>query len=303
MHGLACVVLGEAGVIELAPNHKTGLPVANPILLAGGVIGCGDAIAPGLRTEPLGAAVVGPVLRRPLGGPVPPRVAEMSGGMVLDVGLQNRGLRAVLRRCAPSWTRLGCPVIVQIADRDVDDLRAVARGLEQARGAAGVELLVFPEADADEVALLTARLALDCDLPVWVKLPLARAADLAAPAVEAGADALVIAQPPRGALMRSAAETQAGAPLPGGIVRGGVYGPLAFPLMLSALLDVAALQLPAVLIACGGIHGWEQARQALRAGAAAVQVDSAAWIEPGLPQQLVAAWRAEEEAGLLRAAT
>jgi len=121
--------------------------------------------------------------------------------------------------------------------------------------------------------------------------------------VEGGADALVIAQPPRGALMRSAAETQAGAPLPGGIVRGGVYGPLAFPQMLNALLEVAALQLPVVLIACGGIHGWEQVRQALRAGATAVQVDSAAWIEPGLPQQLVAAWRAEEEAGLLRAAT
>lgn len=290
-------------MIELAPNHKIGLPVANPILIAGGVIGCGDAVTPGLRTQALGASVVGPVLRRPRGGPVPPRVTEMSGGIVLDVGLQNRGLRTVLRRCAPGWARLGCPVIVQVADREVDDLRAVARGLEQAQHAAGVELLVHPDADVDEVANLTARLALECELPVWVKLPLARAAALAAPAVEAGADALVIAQPPRGALMRSAAETQAGAPLPGGIVRGGVYGPLAFPLMLNALLEIAALHLPVVLIACGGIHGWEQARQALRAGATAVQVDSAAWIEPGLPQQLVAAWRAEEEAGLLRAAT
>ncbi len=290
-------------MIELAPNHKIGLPVANPILLAGGVIGCGDAVTPGLRTQALGAAVIGPVLRRPRGGPVPPRVAEMSGAMVLDVGLQNRGLRTVLRRCAPGWARLGCPVIVQVADREVDDLRAVAHGLEQAHHATGVELLVHPDAGADEVASLTARLALECELPVWVKLPLARAAVLAAPAVEGGADALVIAQPPRGALMRSAAETQAGAPLPGGIVRGGVYGPLAFPQMLNALLEVAALQLPVVLIACGGIHGWEQVRQALRAGATAVQVDSAAWIEPGLPQQLVAAWRAEEEAGLLHAAT
>ncbi len=290
-------------MIELAPNHKIGLPVANPILLAGGVIGCGDAISPGLRTQTLGAAVVGPVLRRPRGGPVPPRVAEMSGGMVLDAGLQNRGLRTVLRRCAPGWARLGCPAVVQVADREIDDLRAVARGLDQAHHAAGVELLIHPDAQAGEVSALTARLALECELPVWVKLPLAHAAALAGPAVEAGADALVIAQPPRGALLRAARQTPADASSAARTVRGDVFGPLTFPLMLHTLLDVAAQQLPVVLIACGGIHGWEQAKQALSAGASAVQVDSAAWIEPGLPEQLAAAWAAEEESGLSRATT
>ncbi len=94
-------------MIELAPNHKIGLPVANPILLAGGVIGCGDAVTPGLRTQALGGGYR-PGAAASAWGPVPPRVAEMSGAMVLDVGLQNRGLRTVLRRCAPGWARLGC---------------------------------------------------------------------------------------------------------------------------------------------------------------------------------------------------
>ncbi len=47
-------------------------------------------------------------------------------------------------------------MIVQVADREVDDLRAVAHGLEQAHHATGVELLVHPDAGADEVASLTA---------------------------------------------------------------------------------------------------------------------------------------------------
>ena len=51
--------------------------------------------------------------------------------------------------------------------------------------------------------------------------------------------------------------------------------------MLAALLQVAALQLPAALIAGGGIHTGEQVRQCLAAGAQAVQIDSAVGVEPG----------------------
>ncbi len=56
--------------------------------------------------------------------------------------------------------------------------------------------------------------------------------------------------------------------------------------MLAALLDVAALHLPAALIASGGIHTAEHVRQALAAGAAAVQIDSALWVEPGIAGKL-----------------
>ncbi len=72
-------------------------------------------------------------------------------------------------------------------------------------------------------------------------------------------------------------------------MRGPVYGPAAFAPMLNALEQVAALALPAALIAAGGIHTAAQVQQALDAGAGAVQIDSAVWVEPGLPSRLVAA--------------
>ncbi len=59
--------------------------------------------------------------------------------------------------------------------------------------------------------------------------------------------------------------------------------------MLLALAQLAALQLPAALIACGGIHTLAQARAALAAGAQAIQLDSVAWIEPTVPGLLAAA--------------
>ena len=63
-----------------------------------------------------------------------------------------------------------------------------------------------------------------------------------------------------------------------------------FALMLPVLRALARLQLPAALIACGGIHTVAQMQQALDAGADAVQMDTAVWVEPALPNWLATAW-------------
>ncbi len=118
------------------------------------------------------------------------------------------------------------------------------------------------------------------DLPLWVKAPLATAVQLAPAVVEAGAVGLVVGQPLAGAGMRLPGDGSSQA------VYGDLFGPLAFAPMLATLLQVAALQLPCALIACGGVHTLDQVRQALAAGAAAVQMDSAVWVEPGLPGRL-----------------
>jgi dihydroorotate dehydrogenase len=59
--------------------------------------------------------------------------------------------------------------------------------------------------------------------------------------------------------------------------------------MLAGLLGIAKLNLPCALIAAGGIHTIGQAQQALAVGAHAIQIDSALWVEPGLPGLLVEA--------------
>ena len=267
-------------MIELAPHHKIGLPVENPVLLAGGAIGYGEACHAGLELGKLGGVVVGPVMRHSTAGSTPPRYGTVDGGMVLESGLQNRGVGAVLRRFGRSWSGLGCPVIVQIADSQSELLGQVARRIHETIGVSGIELLLPHHADASLTQQLLRTTVRAGDLPVWAKLPLDRAAELAEAAIAGGASALVIGSPPPGATLRERGDGTRRA------IVGGLYGPSAFAPMLASLLRLAEMDLPGALIACGGIHTLEQARQALAAGAAALQIDSAVWIEPGLPARL-----------------
>jgi dihydroorotate dehydrogenase (NAD+) catalytic subunit len=268
-------------MINLAPGHKMGLMVGNPILLAAGVIGAGDAVQRGIRPECLGGVVVGPISRYSQSGVPPPRLAEVNSGFVLGSGLQNRGIGAAMKRVSPLWARLGCPVVVQIADTRPGAAGQVAERLMDAQGVMGLELAVNHQAAEGDVADLVRAVVRSSDLPLWVKLPLSAAVQLAPVAVAEGASGLVIGQPLWGAGF-SSAPGQAGK-----LVRGMLYGPLGFGAMLAAQAAVMDLALPAALIACGGVHTIGQVRQALATGARAVQIDSAAWIEPGLAARLV----------------
>jgi dihydroorotate dehydrogenase (NAD+) catalytic subunit len=267
-------------MIELAPQHKSGLPVPNPILLAGGTVGYGEARHGGLATGRLGGVVIGPLLLNSRGGEEGPRLAELNGGFVLETGLQNRGLHAVLRHFAHLWPRLGCPVIAQLADDQPDALARVAARLSGVAGLSGLELLVPRSARPEQIRTLVRVATRDNDLPLWVKLPLESAAALAPVAVEAGAAALVVGQPRIGSAMRN-----------GRLLTGPLFGPLLFAPLLTPLAEVAGLGLSSALIGCGGIYTATQVRQALSAGADAVQIDAAVWVEPGLPARLVEEWQ------------
>ncbi len=278
-------------MLDLAPGHKLGLIVANPVLLAGGIIGLGEAVHSEMATAQLGAVVVGPVRRGGQAGPPAPRLAEMSGGFVLNGSEQNRGLSAVVKRFARLWPRLGCPVVVQLVDRDPQQLATVAEQLSTVAGVSAFEIVVPLWADAEWLERAITTIDRQSDLPLWVKLPLATAVTLAPVAQMAGAVGAVVGQGLPAALPRSsllplaAAASALGEP----VVQGQLYGPLTFPPMLAALLAVARLDLGLALIASGGIHTLAQACQVLAAGADALQIDSAAWIEPGLPAQLAKA--------------
>ena len=262
--------------VELAPGHKIGLPLASPVMLSAGSIGYGEAGHRELETSRFGGVVVGPFTRRSRGGSQPPRLAETVGGFVRRVGLQNRGVSAAVRRYGQLWPRMGCPVIAQVADSESDEAAETVARLSAVEGIEGFELLCQPEASEREIGRLLEVLLLETDLPVLVKLPLTRAPVLAQIAMEAGAAGVVVGSPPLGAAMR--ADGQA--------VSGEMFGPGVFPMMLAALLEVKALELPGSLIACGGVHTRQQARDCLQAGADALQLDSLVWVEPAAAMAL-----------------
>ena len=267
-------------MIELAPDHKLGLPVACPVMLAAGTIGYGESRHRELTLDRFGAVVIGPFTNRSRAGSQPPRMAETLGGFVRHVDLQNRGVSAALRMFGRLWPRLGCPVIAQIGDREKEEAASTARRLSGVEGIDGFELVCSLEASELEVGRLLETLLVESDLPVLAKLPLPRAAELAAALVAGGAAGIVVGSPPVGAALHG----------DGGTVAGETFGPGVYPMMLAALLEVKGLDLAGSLIACGGIHTREQARHCLAAGADALQLDSLAWVEPGAAVAVAAAF-------------
>ncbi len=277
-------------MIELAPGHKQGLPVASPVIVAGGTVGYGEVVPRGLALDQAGAVVVGPILARSRAGAPRPRLAETVGGMVLETGLQSRGAASALSKFARLWPRLGCPVVAQVADAEPRGVARVVDALAGLAGLVGIELLPLTS-ELAQVQRMVQHIATRSDLPLWVKLPLDRAAEWALALVGEGANGLVIGQPPVGMLARKDGATTHR-------VRGPLYGPGAMPLMLDRLAAVAELGLPCALLACGGIHTAAQAQQALDVGARAVQIDTAIWVEPGVVGWIAAGLAAQAaEAG------
>jgi dihydroorotate dehydrogenase (NAD+) catalytic subunit len=264
-------------MIELAPGHKVGLLLPNPLMTAAGCFGYGPEYTGLVDISRLGAIVTNPVTLRPRRGASQPRLAETPGGFVLNTGNQNPGVRRVIQRYAGVWKRLGVPVIVHLAPDDPGALARTARALETTGVVAGLEV-GLPEdvSPADAAGLVAA--AHESELPLLVKLPLARAAETAVACVEAGADALVVGAPPVGAAIHPS----------GQVVTGPLYGPSLHPLALHALLAVRPL-VDVPLVGCGGVHTVEDVRAFFGVGAAAVQVDSAVFADPSVLGRLAEA--------------
>jgi dihydroorotate dehydrogenase (NAD+) catalytic subunit len=258
-------------MIELAPNHKFGLPLTNPILIAAGFGGYGDAYHGLLDLSAFGAIVTNPITLRPRRGPAQPRLVETRAGYVLETGQQNPGVRKVIHKYGRMWSRLGAPIIAHLPADEPDDLRRTAGALASTESVAAIELGIPPGGalPADVERWLRA-VGAGCHLPRLVRLPLEGAAELAGVVAESAADALVIAGPPPGA---------ASSPRTGAVVRGYLYGPLVHSLVLEAIQAVAeVVALP--LVARGGIHTAADVESFLQAGACAVQLDSLLFVDP-----------------------
>jgi len=257
-------------IIELAPHHKVGLTLANPIMPAAGCFGTGREYAPLIDLAALGAVVVGPVTGRPRRGSEPPRLLPVPSGVLLHTGLANPGISALIRQAVRVWRSSPVPVIVHVAGTDTDEVASCCERLAAVEAVAGVEM-GLPDAATPELAAdLTRAACTSANRPVLVRLPLADADRLCEAAAAAGADALTVAAPPRGTAWHPGA---------GRYISGRLYGPFVLPLALRALRRVAEMvSLP--LVGCGGITAIEDAAAFLRAGAVAVQVDSALWRDP-----------------------
>lgn len=257
-------------MIELAPNHKTGLMLTNPVMTAAGCFGLGSEYARLLDTDPVGAVVVGPITAERRRGAEPPRLLPIAGGALLHTGLANPGLRRVVQQGGGSWSRMPTPVIVHVAGTSADSVARCCSRLATVDAVAGVELGVLDGAAPDHVEDVVRAAQSSLIQPLIVRMPLASAAGLCELAVEGGADALTVASPPRGTVWH---------PPECRFITGRLYGPFVLPLVLRAVQAVRK-RVSVPLIGCGGVFDVDGARALLHAGCCAVQIGGAVWHDP-----------------------
>ena len=264
--------------VEITRPGKYSLILSTPVMPAAGTFGFGDPYKRLIDYDKLGAMVTNPASLRPRYPARGQRVVPLESGVLVHTGLPNPGLHAVVRRYRQVWDRLPMPVILHLVGTTAADMEAAGRLLDEVDEIQGIELGLDDDIAEDDAFDLVAAATAKIEKPLLVRLPFYECGRLAVPAVEAGADALVVCGAPRG----TARDER-----PGRLLGGRIYGPLVKPLILR-LVGRLRRQIDAdvPIIASGGIHSPQDARDFIEAGAVAVQVDAAIWVQPKLLERI-----------------
>jgi dihydroorotate dehydrogenase (NAD+) catalytic subunit len=256
-------------MIEIT-SGKSPLHIANPVIGASGIFGFAAEYSKLIDLSKLGAMVTNPITWKPRRAAAGTRIVPLDSGVLVHTGLPNPGLHHVYRANAARWKNGLTPIIVHLAATAPDDLTKCAQMLEGSEGVVAVEIGLRDQATHREARLMIRAVRENTHLPILARLPMYYATNVAAAAEEAGADALVVAAPPRGT---------ARDPITGQLIGGRIYGPWLKALALRAVGQIAGkVKIP--VIGCGGIHNPDDARDYLGVGAVAVEIDSVAWVRP-----------------------
>ncbi len=270
-----------------------GLKMKNPVMTASGTFGYGEEYADYVDLNRLGGIVVKGLSLKPRLGNPPPRIMETAGGMLNAVGLQNIGVEAFIAEKLPFLRRYDVAVIANIYGESYAEYAGVAKQLASAPGVHALEVNVScPNvkqgglsfgADPKAAAEVTRRVKAETDLPVIVKLtPNVTDITVIARAVEqAGADAVSLIN----TLTGLAIDLRTRKPHLKNVT-GGLSGPAVKPVALRMVWQVAqSVSIP--VVGMGGILSARDALEFMVAGANAVEVGTANFINPLATMEIV----------------
>ena len=279
--------------VQLAPKHQKGLLLANPVMTASGTFGYGTEYRHLFDIQRLGAIVCKGTTLKPREGNLQLRLAETASGLLNSIGLQNIGVKALIKEKAPLWAQWRVPVIVNIAGQTTDEYAQVAGELDGVAGISAIEVNISSPnikgggaefgKDPEPAARVTAAVKAATSLPVLVKLTpnTSNIAEVAIAVAEAGADAISLINTLKGMTIDIAKRR----PLLGNI-SGGLSGPAIKPIALYMVYEVAgAVEVP--VIGCGGITTASDAIEFIMAGASAIQVGTASFANPRAPLDIL----------------
>ncbi len=279
--------------VDLAPHHKLQLQLRNPVMTASGTFSNGLELAKQFDIDALGAIVSKGTTLRPRRGNATPRTVETPAGMINAIGFQNIGVGALTRNVAPTWARWEVPAVVNVMGDTVEEYGVLAKRLDGVAGVSAIELnvscpnvevggLEFGQ-DPYTAAQVVTEAARYTSLPLLVKLT-PSVSDIR-PIVEAVADAGAQAITVANTIPALKIDIETRRPAIANAF-GGLSGPAMRPIAVRLVWQAASVtSIP--IVASGGIVSGEDAIEFLMAGATAVQVGTATFLDPEAPWRIL----------------
>lgn len=264
-----------------------GIILKNPVITASGTFGYGEEFRSLVDLNRIGAIIVKGLSLEPSKGNKPPRVVETPCGMLNAIGLENVGIDIFINKKLPFLRTLSTPVIVNIYGKSIDEYARLAEIIEYAGDIAAIEVNIScPNVKKGGIAFgvkaksaykVTKAVREKTTKTLIVKLSpnVTDITEIAESAVEAGADSLSLINTITG----MAIDINTRRPRLANIT-GGLSGPAIKPIALRMVWQVAQ-KVKVPVIGVGGIFSAEDAIEFFIAGATAVQIGTANFVNPG----------------------
>ncbi|MBR5707074.1 MAG: dihydroorotate dehydrogenase [Bacteroidaceae bacterium] len=275
-------------------NTKIGsLELKNPVMTASGTFGYGTEYADFMDISRLGAIIVKGTTLAPRQGNPYPRMAETPSGMLNAVGLQNKGVDYFVDHIYPEVQKIGTAIIVNVSGSCIDDYVQTAGIINTLDDIPAIELNIScpnvkqggmafgvnPESAAQVVSAV--RKAYDKTLIVKLSPNVTDITEIARAVEGAGADSVSLIN----TMLGMAIDAERRKPILSTIT-GGMSGPAVKPVALRMVWQTAkAVKIP--VIGLGGICSATDAIEFLLAGASAIQIGTANFIDPSISEKVI----------------
>jgi dihydroorotate dehydrogenase (NAD+) catalytic subunit len=270
------------------PTTLGPITLHNPVLVASGTFGSGREAAPIVDVGKLGGVIVKSMTVVPWKGKPTPRMSETPSGMLNAIGIQNKGVDHFITEDLPWLVKHKATVFASIAGNTVEEFVRVADKLRTARGITAVELniscpnledrnnMFAHSVDATWSVVKAVKAALK-RVPVFAKLSpnVTSLSEIAGTAIDAGADGLSLIN----TVFGMAIDVETRRPKLAGTT-GGLSGPAIRPIAVRAVHEVHRAFPHVPLIGQGGVASASDALELILAGASAVAVGTANFVNP-----------------------
>ncbi|TAN61852.1 dihydroorotate dehydrogenase [bacterium] len=283
------------------PNLKVNigkLNLKNPVLVASGTFGYAEEFKDFIDLKKLGAIVTKTITLNPRKGNPPPRTCETPAGMLNSIGLENPGIEGFLKEKLPFLKKLGVPIIVSIASEGgQEEFITLAKRLDKIKEISAIELniscpnikesarLISQDAKTTYKVVKAARSVTRKTLITKLSPNVTDIAEIALAAERAGSDAVSLVN----TLAGMSINVKTGKPKIAAIA-GGLSGPAIRPVAVRMVWEVyQKIKIP--VIGMGGIIDTESALEFLIAGASAVSIGTANFINPRSTAEIISGLR------------